>query len=89
MTAFKRVCAGDGHEVVLIAGEAGLGKTTIASEFARSAHGQGATVLFGHCQEETGAPYQPFREALGHYVTHAPRRDVDEPRRVFRSHSSG
>jgi class 3 adenylate cyclase/tetratricopeptide (TPR) repeat protein len=70
--AFKRVCAGDGHEAVLIAGEAGMGKSTMASEFARSAHGQGATVLFGHCQEETGAPYQPFREALGHYVNHAP-----------------
>ena len=70
--AFKRVSAGDGREVVLIAGEAGMGKTTIASEFARGAHGQGATVLFGHCQEETGAPYQPFREAIGHYVTHAP-----------------
>lgn len=70
--ALKRVSAGDGREVVLIAGEAGMGKTTIASEFARQAHGQGASVLFGHCQEETGAPYQPFREALGHYVTHAP-----------------
>ncbi len=69
---FKRVSAGEGHEVVLVAGEAGVGKTTVASEFARSAHGQGATVLFGHCQEETGAPYQPFREALGHYVNHAP-----------------
>jgi class 3 adenylate cyclase/tetratricopeptide (TPR) repeat protein len=71
--AFKRVSARDGREVVLIAGEAGMGKTTIASEFARGAHGQGATVLFGHCEEETGAPYQPFREALGHYVTHAPQ----------------
>jgi len=70
--AFKRVSTGDGREVVLIAGEAGMGKTTIASEFARGAHGQGASVLFGHCQEETGAPYQPFREAIGHYVTHAP-----------------
>ncbi len=71
-TALKRVSAGDGREVVLIAGEAGLGKTTIAAEFARGAHEQGACVLFGHCQEETGAPYQPFRETLGHYVTHAP-----------------
>ena len=49
-----------------------MGKTTIAAEFARGAHEQGASVLFGHCQEETGAPYQPFRETLGHYVTHAP-----------------
>jgi class 3 adenylate cyclase/tetratricopeptide (TPR) repeat protein len=70
--AFKRVSAGDGREVVLIAGEAGLGKTTIAAEFARGAQKQGASVLLGHCQEETGAPYQPFRETLGHYVTYAP-----------------
>ena len=71
-SALKRVTAGDGRELILISGEAGMGKTTVVAEFARGAHGKGSCVLLGRCQEDTGAPYQAFREALGHYVTHAP-----------------
>ena len=33
--AFKRVAAGEGHEVVLVSGDAGLGKTTLVAEAAR------------------------------------------------------
>ena len=69
--AYKRVASGGGREVVLVSGEAGLGKTTLAAEVARSAFDSGATVLFGHCEEELATPYQLFAEALGHYVTHA------------------
>jgi hypothetical protein len=29
------------------------------------------TVLLGRCDEEVGAPYRPFHEALTHYVAHA------------------
>ena len=69
--AFKRVAAGEGREVVLISGEAGLGKTTLVAETARAAFDAGACVLFGHCEEYLATPYQLFAEALGHYVTHA------------------
>ncbi len=69
--AFKRVAGGEGREVVLISGEAGLGKTTLVAETARAAFDAGACVLFGHCEEDFAAPYQLFGEALGHYVTHA------------------
>ena len=70
--AFKRVSEGQGREVILISGEAGLGKTTLAAEAARSALDGGACVLFGHCEEDVTAPYELFRESLGHYVAHAP-----------------
>ena len=70
--ARKRVAEGEGSEVLLISGEAGQGKTTIAGDAARLAFGQGACVLFGHCEEDVAAPYQLFAEALGHYVAHAP-----------------
>jgi DNA-binding SARP family transcriptional activator/class 3 adenylate cyclase len=53
---------------VLVAGEPGIGKTRLVREFARTAHERGATVLAGSCHEETLVPYQPFVEALGHYV---------------------
>jgi len=71
------VASGTGREVVLISGEAGLGKTTLAAEIARAAFTSGATVLFGHCEEELATPYQLFAEALGHYVTHAPQAELE------------
>ena len=70
--AAKRVAGGEGREVLLVSGEAGLGKTTLVAEAARAAFDDGACVLFGHCEEDLATPYQLFAEALGHYVTHAP-----------------
>jgi len=74
--AYKRVGAGEGREVLLVAGEAGLGKTTLVAEAARAAFDAGASVLFGHCEEDLATPYQLFAEALGHYVTHAPEEEL-------------
>jgi predicted ATPase/DNA-binding SARP family transcriptional activator len=54
--------------LAVIAGEAGIGKTRLASEFARAAREDGAAVLFGHCQEEVLISYQPFVEAFGRYA---------------------
>ena len=61
-----------GFRAVMLAGEPGIGKTRLAREFAHTAHEQGATVLAGSCREETLVPYQPFVEALRHYVTSCP-----------------
>ena len=66
------MAAGQGREVLLISGEAGLGKTTLVAEATRAAFDDGACVLFGHCEEDLATPYQLFAEALGHFVTHAP-----------------
>lgn len=49
---------------VLIAGEPGVGKTRLAGEWSRRAYQQGAAVLYGRSDEDLGAPYQPFAEAL-------------------------
>ena len=65
--------AQDGQrQVVLLAGEPGIGKTRLATETARAAHADGGTVLFGSCDEDVGLPYRPFVEALRYYVAHAP-----------------
>ena len=61
-----------GHEVVLIAGEPGQGKSTLVAEAARKAHENEMSVLFARCDEDVGAPYRPIAEALGAYVNHAP-----------------
>lgn len=70
--ALKRVAEGEGRAVILVSGEAGLGKTTLVAESARAAFDNGNCVLFGHCEEDLATPYQLLSEALGHYVTHAP-----------------
>ncbi|OBI83885.1 BTAD domain-containing putative transcriptional regulator [Mycobacterium asiaticum] len=49
---------------VLVAGEPGVGKTRLAGEWSQRAFAQGAVVLYGRCDEDLGAPYQPFAEAL-------------------------
>jgi class 3 adenylate cyclase/tetratricopeptide (TPR) repeat protein len=83
--AAKRVAGGEGREVLLISGEAGLGKTTLVAEAARAAFDTGAYVLFGHCEEDLATPYQLFAEALRHYVTHAPE---DQLRAHIEEHGS-
>jgi class 3 adenylate cyclase len=68
---WKEVSAGQ-LRVVLLSGEPGVGKTRLAAELAGRVHDEGATVLAGRCDEDLGVPYQPFVEALRHFVDHAP-----------------
>ncbi len=83
--AFARVSATSSREIILVGGEAGLGKTTMATRAARAAFDQGASVLFGHCEEDLVTPYQLFAETLRHYITHAPE---DELRTHVAEHGS-
>ncbi|MGV0718368.1 BTAD domain-containing putative transcriptional regulator [Mycolicibacterium sp. XJ662] len=53
-----------GTRAVLISGEPGVGKTRLAGEWSRQAYDRGAVVLYGRCDEDLGAHYQPFAEAL-------------------------
>ncbi len=51
--------------LVLISGEAGVGKTRLAEEVANRLRWQGVRVLWGRCYEfERVIPYQPIGEAL-------------------------
>ncbi|ORA97076.1 regulator [Mycobacterium mantenii] len=63
LSAWQTALAG-GVRTVLIAGEPGVGKTRLAGEWSQQAYAQGAVVLYGRCDEDLGAPYQPFAEAL-------------------------
>ena len=59
---------GDG-QIVLLAGEAGLGKSRLATELQRRALKIGMTVLWGGCSEaDLSLPYLPFLEAIGNYL---------------------
>jgi tetratricopeptide (TPR) repeat protein len=70
LTAWKEARAG-GRRVVLVSGEPGIGKTSLVAEIARRAHDEEGTVLFGRCDEDPAAPYQPFAEALRGYAAAA------------------
>jgi class 3 adenylate cyclase/tetratricopeptide (TPR) repeat protein len=65
-----------GVRVALLAGEPGAGKTRLAQEIAARAHEQGGLVLFGRVDEDLAVAYQPFAEALRHYLV-----SVDEATR--------
>jgi class 3 adenylate cyclase len=73
VTAAKHTIVGT-RTVAFLCGEPGIGKTSLCRQLALSAHELGACVLYGRCDEDLGASYQPFAEALSHLVVHA-----DEP----------
>ncbi|HSZ36488.1 MAG TPA: BTAD domain-containing putative transcriptional regulator [Acidimicrobiales bacterium] len=57
---------GDG-DLLLVEGDPGIGKTRLVGELARAVESEGALVLWGRCDEDPVAPFQPFAEALGRY----------------------
>ena len=67
---WKEAGAGE-RRLALLGGEPGAGKTRLASALAQALHAEGFLVLAGRCDEDLGVPFQPFVEALRHYVTHA------------------
>ena len=49
---------------VVVAGEPGIGKTRLVAELATRMAGARAEVLYGRCEEQPVAPYEPWIEAL-------------------------
>ncbi|MFE5190832.1 helix-turn-helix transcriptional regulator [Streptomyces sp. NPDC056628] len=62
----ERARAGDAR-AVLVAGDAGVGKSRVLGEAAGLAAAAGMTVLTGHCVDlgDVGLPYLPFTEVVG------------------------
>ncbi|MEO7663837.1 MAG: AAA family ATPase, partial [Candidatus Limnocylindrales bacterium] len=67
--------AGSGRaRATVLAGESGIGKTSLLDQFLRDAATTGATLLVGACLEaaDDGIPYAPFVEMLRNLVRHTP-----------------
>ncbi len=74
--AWERAAAGR-RTLVLVAGEPGIGKTRLAARVAAGAQAGGAAVLYGRCDEDGVASYQPFVEALTGFVAAAPQGELE------------
>jgi predicted ATPase len=72
-----------GHgRLVLIGGEAGIGKTALVQDFVRAADKHGVLILAGHCYDLTATPpYGPWVEIARHY---RPDGDLPPLHDVFR-----
>ena len=71
LAAAGEEAAAGGRRAVFVVGEPGSGKTRLACEAAKEAHGKGVLVLAGRCDDGIAVPYQPFLEALRHFVDHS------------------
>jgi DNA-binding SARP family transcriptional activator/tetratricopeptide (TPR) repeat protein len=59
--------------VVVLGGEAGIGKTTLVAAFARAQHREGGNVVvYGRCTEGAAVPFEPFRSIISTLVEHSP-----------------
>ncbi|MFE1885494.1 AAA family ATPase, partial [Streptomyces diastatochromogenes] len=67
LTGVLERARGGAARAVLIAGDAGVGKTRLLDEVAGRAARAGTTVVTGHCVDlgDVGLPYLPFTEILG------------------------
>ena len=79
---------GGSGQLVFLAGDAGIGKTTLTAEVARRVHEAGAIVLAGRSPRETVVPYQPILEALRHWALNAPASDLRNTAREYGSELS-
>lgn len=80
-------------QIVLLSGEAGIGKTRIVEEFARPAENAGFQFMLGRCPDEAGAPpYWPWTQILRAYLAGADlsqRSDFTEAEAAGLSHILG
>lgn len=66
------------ERLLLLSGDAGVGKSRLLAEAASHAHAAGAIVLAGRAPDETLIPFQPFLVALGQYVEAIPPAQLPE-----------
>jgi DNA-binding SARP family transcriptional activator len=71
------VAGGRGPHVVIVSGEAGIGKTSLVARFADDVLAAGGVVLFGAAAEDELLPAEPFLEAIGEHHALDPQELVD------------
>lgn len=64
----ERHLMGEGPPLLLLAGEPGIGKTSLLREVGRRAGGRGWSVVSGGCRRHDHEPYAPLPEALAAHL---------------------
>ncbi len=82
--AAKTMAAEKRAVLVLVSGEPGIGKTTLAARWSSAKFQQGFNVTFGACEEGLPAPYAPWINAVDYMVEHGGPELVDELSPVLR-----
>ncbi len=67
-----RLASGGKRQVVLLAGEPGMGKTTLVERLARGVVADGGRVLWGTCPPDPSTPFAPVAEILVRAAATAP-----------------
>ena len=57
---YWRASAAGRRQLVIVAGEPGIGKTSLVAELGRTVHASGAVVLYGRCDEGFATPLSPW-----------------------------
>jgi class 3 adenylate cyclase/tetratricopeptide (TPR) repeat protein len=70
--AWEQAAAGH-RQLVMVAGEPGVGKTRLLAQLAEVVRAGGGVVVYGRDDPDLVVPYQPFAEAIRQYVAHQPR----------------
>ena len=68
LSALWSAAAAGRRQLLIVAGEPGIGKTSLVAELARVVQASGAVVLYGRCDEGFATPLQPVAEALRQLV---------------------
>ena len=63
--------------VTWLVGEAGVGKTRLATQFAEEVNAEGGVALYGRTDLESLLPYQPLAEVLDDLISHAGARFIE------------
>ncbi len=75
LSSLVGVASGEPPGAVLLAGDAGVGKTRLLAELRDQARAAGWRVLVGHCFDfgDSAQPYLPFSEVFGRLADEAPQ----------------
>jgi DNA-binding CsgD family transcriptional regulator/KaiC/GvpD/RAD55 family RecA-like ATPase len=69
---WQNVLRGEG-QVLLITGEAGVGKTRFVHQFTSAIHSSGVRILAGECHAQGSAPYAPVTSMIAGIIDNSPQ----------------
>jgi class 3 adenylate cyclase/tetratricopeptide (TPR) repeat protein len=72
LEAWKHMLGDGVHRSFLVAGEPGIGKTSLVARVSSVVYDEGAIVVYGRADEDLGIPYQPWIEVLTQLVEGLP-----------------